>query len=73
MGGSFFVPLWGVRRVLKSWVMSGFAEDFQVGWVKMKCFREDENYCENRVFWRKFWDQFGTTFYMVPEKFISLV
>ena len=73
MGGSFFVPLWSVGRVLERWVMSGFAEDFQIGRVKMESCREDEKYGENRVFWRKFWDQFGTTFYMVPEKFISLV
>lgn len=53
--------------------MSGFAEDLQVVWVKMESCREDEKYTENGVFWRKFWDQLGTIFYMVQEKFISLV
>ena len=57
------MPLWGVGRVLGRWLMSGFVEDFQVGWVKMESCREDEKYAENRVLWSKFWDQFGTTLY----------
>jgi len=56
------VHLWGVGRVLESWVMSGFVEDFQVGRVKMESCREDEKYTENGVFWMKFCDQLGTTY-----------
>jgi len=56
------VPLWGEGKVLGRWLLSGFAEDFQVGRVKMKSCREDEKYAENRVFLRKFWEQFGTTY-----------
>lgn len=43
------MPLWGVGWVLGRWLMSDFAEDFQVGRVKMECCREDEKYGKNRV------------------------
>ena len=65
------MPLVDVGSVLGRWLMSGFVEDFQVGRVKMECCREDEKYGKNRVFWRKFWDQFGTTFYMVAKSDIT--
>ena len=56
------MSLWGVGRVLESWVMSGFVEDFQVERVKMENCREDEKYGENRVFWRSFGTNLGPLF-----------